>query len=182
MTSQVPRVRTVALAIGMLVVLSACSQTVAGHPVAGGAPRSTERVEPTTPTDPPGTEDEEPADPTTPAQEPLVPEAIDRVFQVYMNGLANHDMTALQSGTCPRLRPTLAGFALHGYYVDSWTMLPYEVPSGMEYVVVQATVMQRDPNSGGLAGEVLYSWYVERDPDQNYYVCGWLEYQGLHSS
>ncbi|RKT19077.1 serine/threonine protein kinase [Streptomyces sp. 1114.5] len=100
--------------------------------------------------------------------------AVDRVFQVYMNGLANHDMTALRSGTCPRLRSTLLGFALNGYYVARWQLQPYDIPVGTDQLSVEATVTQQDPNTGRLAGDVNYQWIVERDADQNYFVCGWL--------
>ncbi|RSN61066.1 hypothetical protein DMH01_17670 [Amycolatopsis sp. WAC 04182] len=31
--------------------------------------------------------------------------------------------------------------------------------------------------SGELAGDVVYSWYVERNEDTNYYVCGWLDHE-----
>jgi hypothetical protein len=115
--------------------------------------------------------------PTSPTHTPLEPAAIDRVFEVYMNGLANHDMVALRSGTCPRLRETLLGFELHRYYVARWELLPYETPSGMDYVTVRADITQRNPSTGRLAGDVTYSWYVERNADQNYYVCGWLDYR-----
>lgn len=115
--------------------------------------------------------------PTSSSAPGLEPAAIDRVFQVYMNGLANHDMTALRSGTCPRLRSTLLGFELHGHYVERWQMLPYTVPSGQEFVTVQATVTQRNARTGKLAGDVVYSWYVERSEDTAYYVCGWLDHK-----
>lgn len=117
-----------------------------------------------------------PTAPETSSTPGLEPAAIDRVFQVYMNGLANHDMTALRSGTCPRLRSTLLGFELHGHYVERWEMLPYSVPSGQEFVTVQAKVTQRNARNGKLASDVVYSWYVERNEDTNYYVCGWLDY------
>jgi hypothetical protein len=116
-----------------------------------------------------------PSAPTSSSAPGLEPAAIDRVFQVYMNGLANHDMTALRSGTCPRLRETLLGFELNGHYVERWEMLPYSVPPGMEYVTVQAKVTQRNARTGRLAGDVVYSWYVERNEDTAYYVCGWLD-------
>lgn len=122
-----------------------------------------------------GTETATPTQEPEPTVEPLEPAAIDRVFQVYMNGLANHDMIALRSATCPELRHTLKGFALHGYYVARWEMLSYSVPPDVEQLTVQATVTQRDPNTGANAGDVVYSWYVQRAEDQNYYVCGWLE-------
>ncbi|ANN21890.1 hypothetical protein SD37_19820 [Amycolatopsis orientalis] len=115
--------------------------------------------------------------PTSSSAPGLEPAAIDRVFQVYMNGLANHDMTALRSGTCPRLRETLLGFELHGHYVERWELLPYSVQSGMEYVTVQAKITQRNARTGRLAGDVVYSWNVERNEDTNYYVCGWLDYE-----
>ncbi|KFU82481.1 hypothetical protein SAMN04489729_0972 [Amycolatopsis lurida] len=118
-----------------------------------------------------------PTAPSTSSAPGLEPAAIDRVFQVYMNGLANHDMTALRSGTCPRLRATLLGFELHGHYVERWEMLPYSVPPGQEFVTVQAKVTQRNARNGELAGDVVYSWYVERNEDTNYYVCGWLDYE-----
>ncbi|KZB88418.1 hypothetical protein AVL48_19015 [Amycolatopsis regifaucium] len=116
-----------------------------------------------------------PPAPTSSSAPGLEPEAIDRVFQVYMNGLADHDMTALRNGTCPRLRETLLGFELNGHYVERWEMLPYSVPPGFEFVTVQAKVTQRDARTGRLAGDVVYSWYVERNEDTNYYVCGWLD-------
>ncbi|MGW0366145.1 serine/threonine-protein kinase [Streptomyces sp. NPDC002990] len=115
-----------------------------------------------------------PTGPAYPAHTPLDRAAIDRIFGIYMNGLANHDMTALRSGTCPRLRSTLLGFALNGYYVARWELLPYEIPTGRDALSVEAKITQRDPDTGKLAGDVHYQWIIERDPNQNYWVCGWL--------
>lgn len=160
------------LLIGVGIALSACR---------GGFPISRSDLPPeTSPPPEPHTVTVTTAAPTTSSASSapgLEPAAIDRVFQVYMNGLANHDMTALRSGTCPRLRSTLLGFELHGHYVERWEMLPYSVPSGQEFVTVQAKVTQRNARTGRLAGDVVYSWYVERNEDTNYYVCGWLDYE-----
>ncbi|KFZ81351.1 hypothetical protein ED92_13780 [Amycolatopsis sp. MJM2582] len=160
------------LLIGLAIALSACR---------GGFPISRSDLPPeTSPPPEPHTVTVTTSAPTTSSTSSapgLEPAAIDRVFQVYMNGLANHDMTALRSGTCPRLRSTLLGFELHGHYVERWEMLPYSVPSGQEFVTVQAKVTQRNARTGRLAGDVVYSWYVERNEDTNYYVCGWLDYE-----
>lgn len=118
-----------------------------------------------------------PAYSANPAHTPLDRAAIDRVFEVYMNGLANHDMTSLRRGTCPRLRSTLLGFALNGYYVARWQLLPYEIPTAMDQLSVEAKVTQQDPDTGKLAGDIHYQWIIERDADQNYWVCGWLNEQ-----
>ncbi|WP_340682060.1 hypothetical protein LCL61_25500 [Amycolatopsis coloradensis] len=163
------------LVIGLGVTLSACR---GGFPI----PRSDAAPATSTSDSPPPPETRPltvtpPAAPSTSSAPGLEPAAIDRVFQVYVNGLANHDMTALRSGTCPRLRATLLGFELHGHYVERWGMLPYSVPPGQEFVTVQAKVTQRNARSGKLAGDVVYSWYVERNEDTNYYVCGWLDYE-----
>lgn len=109
-----------------------------------------------------------------PAHTPLDRAAIDRVFKVYMDGLAQHDMTSLRRGTCPRLRSTLLGFALNDYYVARWELLPYEIPPSRDQLSVEATITQRDPETGELAGDVNYQWIIERDANQNYFVCGWL--------
>ncbi|MER6668609.1 hypothetical protein ABT256_28920 [Amycolatopsis japonica] len=162
------------LLIGLGIALSACR---------GGFPISRSDLPPETSTSPPAETQtvtvttSAPTTSSTPSAPGLEPAAIDRVFQVYMNGLANHDMTALRSGTCPRLRSTLLGFELHGNYVQRWEMLPYSVPSGQEFVTVQAKVTQRNARTGKLAGDVVYSWYVERNEDTNYYVCGWLDHE-----
>lgn len=167
------RVRAGVLLIGLGTALSACR---GGLPILhsdspatsySAPPTQTVTVTPSAPT----------SSPTPSAAPGLEPAAIDRVFQVYMNGLANHDMTALRSGTCPRLRETLLGFELHGHYVERWELLPYSVPSGQEFVTVQAKISQRNARNGKLAGDVVYSWYVERNEDTNYYVCGWLDYE-----
>lgn len=174
------RVRTVAVVLGLLAVLSACVNRVGSTSSRPGPTESSTSAPASSPTFTSSSRTEVPThspEPPEPTHIPLVPAAIDRVFQVYMNGLANHDMVALRSGTCPRLRETLLGFALHGYYVARWELLPYEIPAGMDYVTVQANVTQQDPSTGNPAGDVIYSWYVERDVDQNYYVCGWLDYQ-----
>ncbi|MFF5707269.1 serine/threonine-protein kinase [Streptomyces sp. NPDC012794] len=109
-----------------------------------------------------------------PAHTPLDRQAVERVFAVYMNGLADHDMTSLRRGTCPRLRSTLLGFVLNGYYVDRWELQPYEIPPGRDELSVEARITRRDPVTGKLAGDVLNQWIIERDADQQYYVCGWL--------
>jgi hypothetical protein len=179
-TSPAPRVRAVVCVLGLLAVLSGCVNRAGSTSAGPGPTESATSALPSSPTVTPSSRTEVPTyspAPAEPTHIPLVPAAIDRVFQVYMNGLANHDMVALSSATCPRLRSTLLGFALHGYYVDRWELLPYEIQNEMDYVTVQADITQRDPNTGQLAGEVIYSWYVERDVDQSYYVCGWLEYQ-----
>lgn len=170
-----PRLRFCALALILFTALSACVSRTSSE----SSPTDTIDPPTTSTTAPTETETETETVTDTPAEppaDPLEPAAIDRVFQVYMNGLANHDMIALKSATCPRLRDTLLGFALHGYFVARWQMLPYEIPPDVEFVTVQATVTQSDPNTGALAGDVVYSWYVERAEDRNYYVCGWLDY------
>jgi hypothetical protein len=98
---------------------------------------------------------------------------VNRVFQVYLNGLAYHDASSFLSAVCPRLRPGFGGFALHGYYVGPWIMLPYDIPATKDNVIVQARLTQIDPNTGREAGQVTYSWNVERD-GSDYYVCGWF--------
>ncbi|WP_241253677.1 serine/threonine-protein kinase [Streptomyces sp. W1SF4] len=109
-----------------------------------------------------------------PAHTPLDRQAIERVFTLYMNGLADHDMTSLRRGTCPRLRSTLLGFALNGYFVDRWELQHYEIPPGRNELSVEAKITRRDPETGALAGDVLNQWIIERTADQQYYVCGWL--------
>ncbi|MEU8431555.1 protein kinase [Streptomyces sp. NPDC029216] len=109
-----------------------------------------------------------------PTHTPLDRQAIERVFALYMNGLADHDMTSLRQGTCPRLRSTLLGFALNGYYVDRWELQHYEIPPGRDELSVEAKITRRDPETGALAGDVLNQWIIERNADQQYYVCGWL--------
>lgn len=109
-----------------------------------------------------------------PAHPPLDRGAVERVFALYMNGLADHDMTSLRRGTCPRLRAGLLGFALNGYFVDRWELQPYEIPPNMDQLSVEAKITRRDPETGKLAGDVLNQWIIERDADQQYYVCGWL--------
>lgn len=115
-----------------------------------------------------------PNSPVNPVHVPLDRASVNRVFQIYMDGLTNHDMAAFRSGTCPRLRYTLLGFVLNGYAVGRWQLLPYEIPSAADQVTVQARITQQDPGTGALAGDVTYRWIVERDADQNYWVCGWL--------
>ncbi|MFF1555925.1 serine/threonine-protein kinase [Streptomyces sp. NPDC058279] len=109
-----------------------------------------------------------------PTHSTLDRQAIERVFALYMNGLADHDMTSLRRGTCPRLRAGLLGFALNGYFVDRWELQPYEIPPNMDQLSVEAKITRRDPETGKLAGDILNQWIIERDPDQQYYVCGWL--------
>ncbi|MBV6696652.1 serine/threonine protein kinase [Kitasatospora aureofaciens] len=142
-------------------VQPAPSRTPSPPPASSAAPASP--PPPHTPTYSPG-----------PTRPPLDRAAVDRVFQVYMNGLANHDMTALRSGTCPRLRSTLLGFALNGYYVARWQLQPYDIPASMDQLSVEARITQQDPDTGRLVGDVNYQWIIERDADQNYWVCGWL--------
>lgn len=159
------------LLLGLGTALSACRS---GLPVPRSDPPPTSYTAPPVQTE---TLTVTPSAPTSSASPDLEPAAIDRVFQVYLNGLANHDMTALRSGTCPRLRETLLGFELHGHYVERWEMLPYSVPPRLEYVTVQAKITQRNARTGRRAGDIVYSWYVERNEDTNYYVCGWLDYK-----
>ncbi|WP_245191822.1 hypothetical protein [Amycolatopsis azurea] len=168
------RVRAGVLLIGLGTTLAACR---GGLPVLSADPPPTTSTSYSAPPVQTHTLTVTPPAPPSTSARGLEPAAIDRVFQVYMNGLANHDMTALRSGTCPRLRETLLGFELHGHYVERWQMLPYSVPPGYEFVTVQATVTQRNARTGKLAGDVVYSWYVERNEDTNYYVCGWLDYK-----
>ncbi|MFF5447699.1 serine/threonine-protein kinase [Streptomyces sp. NPDC012888] len=110
----------------------------------------------------------------SPTHTPLDRQAVERVFALYMNGLADHDMTSLRRGTCPRLRSGLLGFALNGYFVHRWELQPYEIPADMDELSVEAKITRRDPETGELAGDVLNQWIIERDADQQYYVCGWL--------
>ncbi len=164
------RVRLGALLFGLGIALSACRGHLPARPDAAetASPSPSVQTVTVTPTPTPTS--------STPPAPSLEPAAIDRVFQVYMNGLANHDMTALRSGTCPRLRETLLGFELHGHYVERWEMLPYSIPEGVEFVTVQARISQRNARTGRMAGDVTYSWNVEKNEDRNYYVCGWLDY------
>jgi hypothetical protein len=111
---------------------------------------------------------------TIPSRPQLVPEAINRTFEGYMNALVDHDLTALHSATCPKLRHTEVGFELHGKYVNSWRGKPYQISPDLDYVTVFALVRFRDPSTGASAGSATYSWYVEREPSGHYYVCGFL--------
>jgi len=112
--------------------------------------------------------------PSDPARTPMSPAEIDKVFRTYMAGLTGHNMDVFKSGTCPRLRSTLLGFALNGYYIGKWTLLPYDVPPDVDRVVVKARMMQLNTSTGDPAGEVTYSWFVERDAGGSYWACGWL--------
>ncbi|GAB3136438.1 hypothetical protein GCM10027290_00170 [Micromonospora sonneratiae] len=112
--------------------------------------------------------------PSDPARMPMSPTEIDKVFRTYMDGLTGHNMDVFKSATCPRLRSTLLGFVLNGYYIGRWTMLPYEVPTDAERLVVKAKMTQLNTSTGNPAGEVTYSWFVERDAAGSYWVCGWL--------
>ncbi|MFF3619200.1 protein kinase [Streptomyces sp. NPDC002467] len=105
---------------------------------------------------------------------PLDRQGVESVFALYMNGLARQDMTSLRRGTCPRLRASLLGFALNGYFVDRWELQPYEIPPNTDELSVEAKITRRDPETGKPAGEVLNQWIIERAADQQYYVCGWL--------
>lgn len=109
-----------------------------------------------------------------PTHEPLDRKAINRIFKIYMDGLADQDMTALRSGTCPRYRSGLLGFALNDYYVYDWELLPYDIPEGADELSVEARITQQDINTGKPAGDVLNQWIIERDADGDYWVCGWL--------
>ncbi|WP_434100101.1 serine/threonine-protein kinase [Streptomyces olivaceus] len=112
--------------------------------------------------------------PDAPEHTPLDPQAVDQVFTEYLDALVAQDMTALRRATCPRLRSTLKGFALNDYYVARWNVLPYEIPAASDRFSVDVRITQRDPASGGLAGDVTYQWVAERDADGDYWVCGWL--------
>ena len=112
--------------------------------------------------------------PTPPSRPPLDPQAINRTFQVYMNALLHHDLRALHSATCPRLRHTEVGFELHGNYLRSWRGKPYTIEPDLAFVTVRALVKFTDPSTGGDAGRAIYSWYVRRAHGGHYYVCGFL--------
>ncbi|MFF4322822.1 serine/threonine-protein kinase [Streptomyces sp. NPDC001568] len=129
---------------------------------------------PTTPAPPIPLPSPSPSPTPKPTHTPLDRRAVERVFALYMNGLADHDMTSLRQGTCPRLRSTLLGFVLNGYFVDRWELQPYEIPPTMNELSVEAKLTLRDPETGKLAGDVLNQWIIERDANQQYYVCGWL--------
>ncbi|GLY72272.1 serine/threonine-protein kinase [Actinoallomurus iriomotensis] len=116
--------------------------------------------------------------PATPAPTSMSADAINRVFKKYMDGLADHDMTQLRAATCPRLRSGLLGFALNGYYVARWKMKPYTIPTGADELSVEATLTQQDPDTGRTAGRVDNQWIIERDSDDRYWVCGWLNDKG----
>jgi hypothetical protein len=95
-----------------------------------------------------------------------------------MNGLADHNMTQLRAACCPRLRSTLLGFALNGYYVGRWKMKPYTIPPDADQLSVEANFTQEDPDTGNSAGDIDNQWIVERDSGGRYFVCGWLNYRG----
>ena len=44
----------------------------------------------------------------------------------------------------------------------------------MNELSVEAKLTRRDPETGKLAGDVLNQWIIERDANQQSYVCGWL--------
>lgn len=116
-----------------------------------------------------------PAQTTTSASAPVLdPAKIDRVFADYMDALVEHDLAALKRATCPRLRGTEVGVALHGRYVSRWRENPYDVGPYLNYTTVTAKLSLQDPASGAAAGTVTYAWYVERDTDGAYWVCGFL--------
>ncbi len=106
----------------------------------------------------------------TPTHQPLDSEAINRTFEVYMNALLDHNMYSLRSATCPKLRHTLKGFALHGKYLRRWAGLPYQIYNALDYVRLSARVYFASPYSGS----AVYDWYVERTSSGHYYVCGFL--------
>ncbi|WP_433180306.1 serine/threonine-protein kinase [Actinoallomurus sp. CA-150999] len=116
--------------------------------------------------------------PVAPAHTPMSAVAINRVFKKYMNSLADHDMTNLRAACCPRLRSTLLGFALNGYYVGRWKMKPYTIPPGADQLSVEANFTQEDPDTGNSAGDIDNQWIIERESDGRYFVCGWLNYRG----
>ncbi|MET9604225.1 serine/threonine-protein kinase [Streptomyces sp. NPDC006512] len=129
---------------------------------------------PETPASSPPPPTRTPSRPAPSLRTPMDRAAIDRVFEVYMNGLQDQNMTELRRGTCPRLRSTLLGFVLNDHFVDRWTLLPYEIPPFVDQLSVEAKVTRRDLETGQPAGDVLYQWIIERDAEQNYWVCGWL--------
>ena len=105
---------------------------------------------------------------------PLRAPKINRAFRAYMNALLHHNLTALHAATCPRLRHTEVGFALHGKYVHAWRGRPYEIQPALSNVTVRASVQLTDPATGGDAGRALYGWNVQRNAGGHYYVCGFL--------
>ncbi|MDX2395002.1 hypothetical protein NJL88_34060 [Streptomyces sp. DK15] len=44
----------------------------------------------------------------------------------------------------------------------------------MDELSVEAKTTRRDTETGKIAGDVLNQWIIERDENQQYYVCGWL--------
>ncbi|MFH8890352.1 hypothetical protein [Streptomyces sp. NPDC017949] len=44
----------------------------------------------------------------------------------------------------------------------------------MDELSVEAKITRRDTETGKIAGDVLNQWIIERDENQQYYVCGWL--------
>jgi hypothetical protein len=112
--------------------------------------------------------------PPVPEPRPLHPKAINRAFQVYLDALLHHDLRALQSATCPRLRRTEVGVALHGKYVRAWSGKPYDIQPDLDFVTVSALVKFTDPATGDDAGQAVYSWNVQRSHRGRYSVCGFL--------
>lgn len=104
----------------------------------------------------------------TPTHEPLNGSAVNRTFEVYMNALLYHNLSALKSATCPRLRHTETGTALHHKYIHRWKGYSYQIYPDLDYVRLSAKVYF------DVGGTAVYDWYVERDSTDTYYVCGFL--------
>jgi hypothetical protein len=108
------------------------------------------------------------------ARHPLRAKAINHALQAYLDALLHHDLGALKTATCPRLRHTEVGVALHGKYIRAWSGKPYDIASGVDFVTVRALVKFTDPATGQNAGHAVYAWNVERGNGGRYYVCGFL--------
>ncbi|MGV9761678.1 hypothetical protein ACWDUC_38570 [Streptomyces tricolor] len=159
-------VGSLAVAVAVLVVLITWLQ---GADASRGAGAAAGGVASSAPPSPP-----QASAPDSLEHTPLDREAVDRAFREYLDALVGHNMTDLRRATCPRLRSTLVGFALNGYYVARWEVLPYEIPASTDRFIVDVRITQRDPRSWELAGDVTYQWMAERDTDGHYWVCGWL--------
>jgi hypothetical protein len=112
--------------------------------------------------------------PPIPNPRPLRAKPINRAIAAYLDALSQHDLRALKHATCPRLRHTEVGVALHGKYVRAWRGQPYDIQPGLDFVTVQARVEFTDPASGHTAGQAVYSWNVQRSRRGHYSVCGFL--------
>jgi hypothetical protein len=109
-----------------------------------------------------------------PRPHPLRAKAINHALQAYLDALLHHDLGALKNATCPRLRHTEVGVALHGKYVHAWSGKPYDIAPGIDFVTVRALVKLVDPATGDNAGHAVYAWNIERGNGGRYYVCGFL--------